>query len=223
MTAALWLLVTVVVYAASRLLQARLGGHPLANPVLTSAAALLALLAWSHTTGDAYAAGGRPLLWMLGPATVALAVPLYEVRGELRSTLLPLAAALVVGSTVAVVSAMGLATLLGASPETVRSLAPKSVTTPIAMAVARVIGGAPSLAAIFVILTGSVGALTATGLFDRLGVTDVRARGFALGVAAHGMGTARAFQVSVDCGVYATLAMTLNGIVTSVVLPLLFR
>ena len=159
------------------------------------------------------------MLWVLGPATVALAVPLYEALPTLRRALLPVLAALVVGSVTAVVSAVGIAVLLGAAPETVRSLAPKSVTTPIAMAIARSIGGAPSLAAVFVILTGSVGALTGTALLDRVGVRDARARGLALGVAAHGMGTARAFQASLETGVFATLGMTLNAVVTALVLP----
>ncbi len=220
MTSVLWVGVTVGVYALARALQARLSGHALANTVLASAAILLGLLRVTGTSDEAYqAGGGKVLLWALGPATVALAVPLYEALPALRRAWVPVAAALVVGSVTAVVSAVGVAAVLGASPETVRSLAPKSVTTPIAMAIARSIGGAPSLSAVFVLLTGSVGALTGTTLLDWLGVRDPRARGLALGVAAHGMGTARAFQVTVETGVFATLGMTLNAIATAVVLP----
>lgn len=223
MTGPLWLVATIVVYGAARLLHARLGGHALANTVIVSALALVLLKALLGASDEAYQSGGRVLLWVLGPATVALAVPLYEALPTLRRTLVPAAAALVVGSVTAVVSAMAIAVLLGATPETVRSLAPKSVTTPIAMAIARTIGGAPSLAAVFVILTGTVGALTGSAWLDLLRVADPRARGLALGVAAHGMGTARAFQEGVDAGVFASLAMTLNGVVTAVVLPWLAR
>jgi len=175
------------------------------------------------TTHEQYQSGGKYLLWVLGPATVALAVPLYEALPALRKSLLPVAAALAAGSITAVVSAVLIGKLLGAGPETLRSLAPKSVTTPIAMAIARAIGGAAPLAAVFVILTGAVGALSGAGLLDRLGIRGARARGLALGVAAHGMGTARAFQLGAECGVFATLAMTLNGIATALLLPSLAR
>jgi len=221
--ALLWIAITIAIYALARLLQARLSGHALANTVITSAGAILALESLTRTSDDAYQAGGKFLLWILGPATVALAIPLHEALPTLKRSLLPIAAALAAGSLTAVLSAVGIARLLGAHPETLRSLAPKSVTTPIAMALAQSIGGLPSLAAVFVILTGAVGALSGAGFLQRLGFRDPRAQGFALGVAAHGMGTARAFQLGAECGVFSTLGMTLNGVVTALVLPWVAR
>ncbi|MEX2453702.1 MAG: LrgB family protein [Rhodospirillaceae bacterium] len=158
---------------------------------------------------------------MLGPAVVALAVPLYQHFAEVRRTLLPMACALLAGVLTAIVSAVGIATLLGASVETVASLAPKSVTSPIAMGIAREIGGLPSLTAGFVILTGILGAMLATPLFNAMGLRDWRARGFGIGIAAHGIGTARAFQVNPLAGTFAAIAMGLNGVATAILVPLL--
>lgn len=219
---AAWLAATLLAYLGARALQRRLGGHPLANTVLLPAAVLLGLLALTRTPGETYQRAGAPLLFLLGPGTVALAVPLRIHAARVRSAALPLAVALVAGSFTAVVTAVGIAWALGAEPETLRSLAPKSVTTPIAMGIARAIGGAPPLTAVFVIATGAVGALSGSSLFDRLRVRDPRARGLAMGVAAHGMGTARAFQVDVVTGIFSSVGMTLNGIVTAALLPVLW-
>ena len=134
-----------------------------------------------------------------------------------------MAAALVAGSLTAVISAVGIAIILGASRESVMSLAPKSVTTPIAMGIAEKIGGLPSLTAVLVILTGIIGAMTATPLLNLLGLKDFAARGFAIGVASHGIGTARAFQVSELAGAFAGIAMGLNALATAVIVPLLVR
>jgi predicted murein hydrolase (TIGR00659 family) len=222
-TTAAWMAATISLYAIARVLQARLRGHPLANTVILPAAVIVLVLALAPSHRDEYQAGGRVLLWLLGPATVALAVPLYTNFGEVRLTILPALASLVAGSLTAVLSAVGIAVLLSASTLTIRSLAPKSVTTPIAMAIAESIGGNPSLAAVFVIITGAVGALSGSFIFDRLRVQDQRARGFATGVAAHGMGTARAFQVDATAGIFASVGMTLNGIITAILLPAVWR
>ncbi len=221
--ALLWLAITVAAYVAARALQARLRDHPLANTVLVPAAVVVALLSLTRTPGTQYQDATHVLLWILGPATVALAVPLRVNARVVRRVAPAALASLVAGSVTAVVTAVGIAWALGAEPQTLRSLAPKSVTTPIAMGIAQAIGGAPPLAAVFVIATGAVGALSGGALFDRLGVRDVRARGFAMGVAAHGMGTARAFQVDLTAGVFSSVGMTLNGIVTAVVLPVLWQ
>jgi putative effector of murein hydrolase len=138
-----------------------------------------------------------------------------------------MAVALAAGSVTAVVSAVALAALLGAGPQTMLSLAPKSVTTPIAMGVAERIGGLPSLTAVLVILTGIVGAMVATPLLNALRLSDDAktgdwaARGFAVGVAAHGIGTARAFQVHPLAGTFAGIAMGLNGLLTAILVPAL--
>ncbi len=222
MTRAAWLAVTLALYLASRWAQKVAKGSPLVNPVLLAAAAIVALLALTGRGIAEYRDAGAPLLWLLGPATVALAVPLYRAMKEVRTALAPALAALVVGSSATVASAVGLGRLLGASLDTERALAAKSVTTPIAMAITEQIGGIPALAAVFVMITGALGAVFGTVVFDRTGVRDARARGLALGIVAHGMGTARAFQESLLMGTFSGIAMTLNGVLTALVLPVLW-
>ena len=214
--------VTLFFYYLALRIQRALGGTPLANPVLLAAAPIIGLLMAADIWVGDYMGGGQALLWLLGPATVGIAVPLYRNFARVRSALLPMAAAFVIGSTVAVVSAVLIGEMMGASVETVRSLAPKSVTTPIAMGIADEIGGYPSLAAAFVILTGIVGAVFGAAFFRLLRIRDERAKGFAMGIAAHGIGTARAFQENEVQGTFSGVAMALNGIVTALVLPLLW-
>jgi putative effector of murein hydrolase len=138
-----------------------------------------------------------------------------------RRALWPIGIALLAGSLTAIVSGVGIASLLGADRETLLSLAPKSITTPVAMGVAEEIGGLPSLTAVLVVLTGTLGALVALPLFRLLGVRESAAQGFALGVAAHGIGTARAFTVDDLAGSFAGLAMGLNALATAIAIPLL--
>jgi predicted murein hydrolase (TIGR00659 family) len=217
-----WLALTVAFYAATRRAQLFAKGSPLVNPVLLSAGLVVLALSLTRRDVGEYDAAGAPLLWLLGPATVALAVPLYRSLASIRGARAPVVLSLVVGSSATVASAVVLAKALGAAQDTTRALAAKSVTTPIAMAITEQIGGAPALAAVFVILTGGLGAVFGGAVFDRFGVSDPRARGFATGIVAHGMGTARAFQVSTTAGTYSGIAMTLNGVLTALVLPALW-
>jgi len=217
----LWLTATLVAYIAAWQLYRRFNFNPLLNPVAGAVVLLVALLWLTDTPYVAYFDGAQFVHFLLGPATVALAVPLYTHFGKVRRAALPMLAALLVGSMTAVVSAVGIALALGGSMQTVASLAPKSVTTPIAMGISEQIGGLPSLTAVLVILTGIVGAMSGGPLFDLFGIRDWRARGFAIGLAAHGIGTARAFQVSEVAGTFAGIAMGLNGLVTAILVPLL--
>lgn len=217
----LWLTLTLAAYLSAQALSRRAGGHPLVNPVAVAVALLVALLSLTGTPYARYFEGAQFVHFLLGPATVALAVPLWRHRALVRAALLPMAGALVLGSSTAILSAVAIAAALGASPATLASLAPKSVTTPIAMAVAERLGGLPSLTAVLVILTGILGAMSAGPLLDRLGLGDPRARGFALGLASHGIGTARAFQESETAGTFAAIAMASNGIVTALLAPAL--
>ena len=217
----LWLTATMVAYIAGHLLYPKSGKNPLVNSVAIAVIVLIALLWARDTDYTRYFDGAQFVHFMLGPAVVALAVPLYENRREVRRTILPIVLALLAGSTTAVVSAVGIAVALGASMETVTSLAPKSVASPIAMGIAERIGGLPSLTAGLVIITGILGAIIGTPLFNAMGVKDWRARGFAMGVTAHGIGTARAFQVNEVAGTFAAIALGLNGVVTAILLPLL--
>lgn len=219
----LGLTVTLLAYQGAYWLYARAKMNPLANPVAIAVAALVALLWFTDTPYPVYFEGAQFVHFLLGPATVALAVPLYANLETLKRNALPLAGALLAGSLTAVVSAVGIGWLLGASRETLLSLAPKSVTTPIAMGIAEKLGGLPSLTAVLVVTTGILGAVLARGTLNLLRIDDHAVRGFAVGVAAHGIGTARAFQVSETMGAFAGLAMGLNGLVTAFLFPLLVR
>lgn len=220
-TPLLGLTVTLLAYQGAFWLYRKAGLHPLANPVAIAVCALVALLWFTDTPYQTYFDGAQFVHFLLGPATVALAVPLYANLETLKKNLLPLGGALLAGSLTAAVSAVGIGWLLGASRETLLSLAPKSVTTPIAMGVAEKLGGLPSLTAVLVVSTGILGAVLARGTLNLLRIDDHAVRGFAVGVAAHGIGTARAFQVSEAMGAFAGLAMGLNGLATAFLFPLL--
>lgn len=217
-----WLTATVVAYAAADRLARAAGRHPAANPVVISAALVIGLLAATGTPFGRYFEGAQFVHFLLGPATVALAVPLVENLSIVRKSALPIAAALVAGSVTAVGSAVAIGWALGLPVEVLASLAPKSVTTPIAMGIAEKLGGIAALTAVLVILTGIIGAMTVTPLMNALRVKDMAARGFAAGVAAHGIGTARAFQVDPLAGAFAGIGMALNGALTALIVPLAF-
>lgn len=219
----LGLTVTLVAYQGAYWVYSKARMNPLANPVAVSVAALVALLWFTGTPYPTYFEGAQFVHFLLGPATVALAVPLYANLATLKKNALPLAGALLAGSVTAAVSAVGIGWALGASRETLLSLAPKSVTTPIAMGIAEKLGGLPSLTAVLVVCTGILGAVLARGTLNLLRVEDHAVRGFAVGVAAHGIGTARAFQVSETMGAFAGLAMGLNGLLTAFLFPLLLK
>jgi predicted murein hydrolase (TIGR00659 family) len=217
-----WLTATVVAYLVGDTLAQRAGRAPLVNPVLI-AVILLAGLLWS--TGTSYATyfeGAQFVHFLLGPATVALAVPLWLNAARLRRALLPVAVALVVGAGVAMVSALAIGAALGLPPELLAALAPKSVTAPVALGIAESLGASPTLTAVLVILTGMTGAVMVTPLMNALRIRDWRARGFAVGVAAHGLGTARAFQVNPQAGAFAAIGMALNAMLTASLAPWVF-
>ena len=217
----LGLTVTLVAYQAGYWLYRRSGHNPLVNPVLIAVVALVALLTLTGVDYATYFEGAQFVHFLLGPATVALAIPLFQQLRQLRQSLLAILVSVVAGSLTAAGSAVGIAWLLGASRETMLSLAPKSVTTPIAMGIAEKIGGLPPLTAVLVILTGMTGAMLTTYTLNFLGIQDWRARGLAIGVASHGIGTARAILVHPLAGAFAGLAMGLNGVATALLLPLL--
>lgn len=216
-----WLAATLAAYLLADRISDALGRRPLANPVLLAVLILVLVLASTGTDYRTYFDGAQFVHFMLGPATVALAVPLVAEARRVRRMLLPMLAALFAGATTAIVSAVGVAWLLGASPATLASLAPKSVTTPVAMAIAEATGGLPALTAVLVLITGVLGAVLVTPLLNAFRIRDWAARGFAAGIAAHGLGTARAFQVSPLAGTFAGLALALNALVTAVLVPLL--
>jgi predicted murein hydrolase (TIGR00659 family) len=219
----LWLSVTLLAYLLAHALYRRTGENPLLNPVAVAVALLIAVLVATDTAYATYFEGAQFVHFLLGPATVALAVPLYRQLGRLRRLWLPIAIAVLVGVGVATVSAMAIAHLLGGSVETMLSLAPKSVTAPVAMGISEKIGGLPSLTAVLVVATGILGAVTGTRLLGWCGVRDDAIRGIAMGVTSHGIGTARAFQVSPTMGAFSGLGMALSAFATALLVPWLVR
>ncbi len=217
----LWLTATLGAYVIGDLISARLGRPAWAHPIIISVILLIALLATTGTSYDTYFQGAQFVHFLLGPATVALAVPLLQQLPQVKRMMGPLLVALLAGSTTAIVSAVGIAWALGASPMTLASIAPKSATTPIAMAVAQGVGGLPALTATFVVLTGIIGAVGMAPWFRLIGVRAAAARGIAAGVACHGIGTAQAFQISPLAGAFAGLGLALNGVATSLLVPAL--
>ncbi|MFN3986828.1 MAG: LrgB family protein [Rhodocyclaceae bacterium] len=221
-TPLLGLTLTLLTYQAAWWIYQRCDQHPLANPVLLAVVMLVAVLYLTGTEYATYFDGAQFVHFLLGPATVALAIPLYAQLPRLKRLALPLLVTLLAGSLIAVSSAVVIAALLGASPQSLMSLAPKSVTTPIAMAISEGLGGLPSLTAVLVIMTGILGAVTARSVFNTLRIDDHAVRGFATGLVSHGIGTARAFQVSEQAGAFAALGMGLNALLTALLVPLVF-
>jgi predicted murein hydrolase (TIGR00659 family) len=217
------LTLTLIAYLGGLWLYRRSGQNPLVNPVLIAVVALVGLLFATGTSYRTYFDGAQFVHFLLGPATVALAIPLYRQVQQVRKSLVAIVVAVVGGALTAAGSAVAIAWLLGASKETILSMAPKSVTAPVAMGIAEQIGGLPTLTAVVVILTGITGAMTATTVLRLLRIDDQRAGGLAIGVASHGIGTARAFQVGEVAGAFSGLAMGLNALATAILIPLLFR
>ncbi len=213
---------TLLAWLAAVWVHQRCGRHPLANPVLIAVALLAGALLAAGIDYRAYFAGAQFVHFLLGPATVALAVPLYRQFALVRASAAAALLSVVAGGAFAALAGMGFAVALGAAPEVTASLAPRSVTTPVAMGIAERIGGLPSLTAVVVILSGIVGAALGPLVLDLAGVRDWRARGLAIGTASHGIGTARALSVNATAGAFSGLAMGLNALATALLLPLLW-
>src|SRR3546814_846683 len=218
----LGLFLSLLAYLLALVGYKRAAGNPLLLPVLTAVIAIVAFLIATGTPYPVYARHTWFLQFLIGPATVALAIPLYGQLNRLRHMFLPIVVALLAGCITAVVSAVAIAWALGATFATQASVAPKSATMPIAMEVAGLNGGLPSLTTIAVAITGISGAIMAGFLLNILRVKDPAVQGFTLGLSAHAIGVARAFQVNETAGAFAALGMGLNGIATAVVVPLLF-
>lgn len=188
---------TLISYFIALAIAKRFQFNPLVNPVVLAVAMIVGVLHLSQLSYAQYFSGAQFIHFLLGPATVAMAVPLAKQVRHLRRVLLPLMISLLLGSITSIVSAFGITVLMHGSRELAISMGPKSATTPIAMAIAEKLGGIPSVSAVVVITTGIVGAMIGRFVFNRLAIHDTEVRGFALGVSAHGIGTARAFQIKI--------------------------
>ncbi len=216
----LWLAATLAVWLAATGLAGLSPGNPLLNPILFSIAAIATVLCVSGIDYAAYFEGAQFIHFLLGPATVALGIPLYEKLSLVKSNLLPLLAALFAGSLAAVGSTVVFSRLFGFTPEVVASLAPKSTTAAVAMAISSGLAGDPALTAAVVVLTGICGAIVVTPMMNAMRIKDYSARGFAVGLASHGIGTARAYSVDPVAGLFSGIAMGLNAVLTSLIVHL---
>lgn len=214
------IVLTLIAYQIGSLVYEKSGRNSACNPVLLAIAIVIAVLTLTNTTYPAYFDGAKFIHFLLGPATVALAIPLYRQIDTLKRSARAILVSLFVGSVTAAASAVTIAWILGADRKTLVTISPKSVTAPVAMAIVEQLGGIEALTAVLVILTGIFGAIAGPVLMNRMKIDDWEARGFALGIASHGIGTARALQVNKTAGAFAALAMALNAILTSVFLPI---
>ncbi|MCM2971261.1 LrgB family protein [Larsenimonas suaedae] len=216
------LLLTFVAYMIGVTLHRFFRGFALFHPVIVATTLIVLTLLGTGTSYTRYFDGAQFIHFLLGPATVALAIPLYDHLGKVRQMLFPIMSACVIGILVAAVTTLGIAYAMGASHELLMTLAPRSVTTPIAMGVADELGGIPPLAVGFVLLTGAIGATTGPLLFKLLRIDDPAVQGFTMGLSAHGFGTAQSFStLGPVAGAFAGLSMGLTGLVTAFLLPVL--
>ena len=213
------LALTLGAYAAAQALWRRGRRHPLLNPTLLAIILVGAALLGTGADYRRYFAGAWPIHLLLGPAVVALAVPLWRHLPALQARSWPLLVALLAGSLVAIASAPLVAALLGASDPVLASLAPKSATVAVSMGIAAKTGGVPAVTAVVTILAGITGAVVAGPLLDLARISDPIARGFGMGLASHGIATARAFEESEAAGTAAGLAMGLNAVLTAILVP----
>lgn len=217
------LFLTMSAYSAAMAIQ-RIGGHsPLLNPTLLAIAAVIAVLRSLRIDYSSYFSAAQSLHFLLGPAVVALAIPMYRHSRLIRERAADLLIGLTVGSFTAVVTGLGVAWWLGVSRPGLLSIAPKSATTAVSMAVSAQTGGIPPVTAVLTILAGIIGAVTSGYLLNALRIRDPAVRGFSMGLASHGIATARAFQESETVGTFAGLAMGLNAVSTAILVPILVR
>ncbi|GAB7262139.1 MULTISPECIES: CidB/LrgB family autolysis modulator [Dickeya] len=212
---------TLVVFFGARKVALTLK-MPLLNPLLVSMLVIIPLLLVLDIPYNHYFSGSAILNSLLQPAVVALAFPLYEQLHQIRARWKSIISVCFIGSVTAIISGTVIALWLGASREIAASVLPKSVTTPIAMAVASAIGGIPAISALCVILVGIVGAVMGHTLLNRLNIRAKSARGLAMGTASHALGTARCAEVDFQEGAFSSLALVICGIITSLIAPFLF-
>lgn len=222
-TPLLWLTLTVVIWILADWLAQLSGRNPLVNPVMIAIALVSAILLATGTSYGTYFTGAQFIHFLLGPTTVAIAIPLYKNWPTVRRKALPMLAALIAGTATSIVSAIAVGAALGLPRDVLISLAPKSVTAPVAMSLSESLGGVPALTAVLVVFTGVLGAVVVTPLMNAMGLRDYAARGFAAGLAAHGIGTARAFVVDPVAGTFAGIAMGLSAILSSLLIPMIVR
>lgn len=218
----LMLTLTFGVFFAAKVLQKKTGSM-LLNPILISIAVLICYLKLTGISYGEYNESAHLIEFWLKPAVVALGVPLYQQLSAIRKQIVPLVVSSLVGCISGIISVVVVARLCGASHDVAISLAPKSVTTPIAMEVSRSVGGIPSLTAAVVVVVGIFGAMLGFRILQAGHVRNPIAQGFSMGTASHAVGTSKAMEVGTHYGAYSSLGLTLNGIFTAVFAPLVLK
>ncbi|MBT8530044.1 LrgB family protein [Polynucleobacter paneuropaeus] len=217
------LFITLAAYQIGLWIYQHFKNNPLANPVAIAILLVCCVIQAIDMPYSSYFEGAQFIHFLLGSATVSLAIPIYRGLSSLKGRSFPLIASLITGGLVSIISGVGIAKLLGAGSEITGAMYPKSVTAPIAMGIAERIGVSPTLTAIFAVATGILGAILAPFVLNTLGMKAWWQRGFAIGIGAHGIGTSRAFSIHPEAGTYASLAMGMNGVISAIAIPVLYQ
>ena len=218
-----WLTLTIGSYLIADFIYRKSNLFPLLNPVAISVLLVSLILIFFNIQYERYFEGAKFIHFLLGPATVALAVPIYKKWDLIFSNSKAIFISLLIGSVFAILVTYLLSLYFELPKELILSLLPRSVTAPIAMGISEIIGGIPSLTAIITLITGVIGASLGIFIFDLMKLKNMDARGFSLGLASHGIGTARAMSKNKNAGVFAAVGMGLSGLVTSILVPLFLK
>ncbi len=217
------LFITLVTYQIGLWAYQKKKQNPLVNPVAIAVILVATFIELIEMPYDKYFQGAQFIHFLLGSATVALAIPIYRGIGSLKNRVIPLMASLLMGGVISIASGVGISTLLGADKNIIGAFYSKSVTAPIAMGIAERMGTSPTLTAIFAVCTGILGAILAPYVLNLLRIKPWWQRGFSIGVASHGIGASRALSINAEAGTYASLAMGLHGITGSIAIPLMYK
>ncbi len=216
------LALTFAVYYVATIIRKKTG-IILLNPILITIAVMICYLKFADISYTTYNEGGKYIEFWLKPAIVALGVPLYKHLDSIKQHFIPIFLSQLAGSIVGIVSVVAIADLMGATNEVIISLAPKSVTTPIAIEISSALGGIESLTAAVVVCVGILGAVIGYRTMSIIKLNDDISKGLAMGTASHAVGTAASMEVSPIHGVYATLGLIINGVLTSLFAPIILR
>jgi putative effector of murein hydrolase len=216
-----WLIATLAAFKLGIIIYEKCNKHTLLQPIIIAYVILLSLIIYTDTSFEEYFKSVEIIHFFLGPATVALALPLYKNLKYIKSLFMPIVLTLFIAGIFSIVIAVSLLWIFGADLPTMLSMTTKSITAPIAIITSQQIGGIPSLAVGFVLITGIIGALFGTIVFKLIGIKHDTSKGFALGLVSHGIGTARAIEISEKAAAFSALAMGLSGIFTAIFLPMI--
>ncbi|MBP6164163.1 MAG: LrgB family protein [Aliarcobacter sp.] len=216
-----WLIITLASFKLGIIIYEKMNKHTLLQPIIIAYAILLTLIIYTNTSFEEYFKSVEIIHFFLGPATVALALPLYKNLKYIKSLFLPIVLTLFIAGIFSIVIAVCFLWIFGAELPTILSMTTKSITAPIAIITSQQIGAIPSLAVGFVLIAGIIGALFGTMVFKFMKIKHDTSKGFALGLVSHGIGTARAIEISEKAGAFSALAMGLSGIFTAIFLPMI--